>query len=73
MLFYLHFLPILIIDCKGDSYYTFSLPHRLFFTLDSICSGLTEVASKTTHKTAFLPVISQSNTTYAGKDVLHLG
>lgn len=73
MLFNLHFLSIPITAYKGDSYYIFSLPHRLFFILDSISFALTEAASKTTHKTAFLPVTSQSNKTYAGKDVLCSG
>lgn len=72
MLFNLNFLPFPITAYKGDSYYLFSPPHRLFFTLDSISFALTEAASKTTHKTAFLPVTSQSNITYAGKGVLCL-
>lgn len=58
MLFNLNFLPFPITAYKGDSYYIFSSPHRLFFTLDSISFALTEAASKTTHKTAFLPVTS---------------
>lgn len=58
MLFNLNFLPFPITAYEVDSYYIFSLPHRPFFTLDSISFSLTEAASKTTHKAAFLPVTS---------------